>query len=486
MSKPKQSATPQQPGRVSAPKKAKPKRATRTSKPGGDPGINLSTHADAAGIDIGAEECTAALPPGRAAVTVRTFDMFTSGIEALRDWLLEHGIRTAALESTGNYWITLYDTLSLAGIDVYLVNARHVKGVPGKKTDVQDAQWLQQLHAAGLLRKSFRPSVFIVPLRYLMRHRAELVGDASKQLQTMIKVLVEMNLKLHHVFSDIDGQSAQAIIDAILLGERDADKLMRLRDRRCKSPEAVIREALRGNYSDAHLLVLKQSQSAWRHLQAAIAEIDAEVAKQAQAAIPDAEIEALRSPAKPSQHRLNKNTPQTNPFELGWQYYRVDLSSIDGVSGGVISTLMSEVGTRDDLLRNFRSADAFCSWLKLCPDNRISGGKVLKAKTRSGKNRLAQALQLAAFGLNRSQSALGQMLHRLKGKLGKAEAITAVAHKLARIIYGMLRSGKPYDEREAFRQSPQNIQRQIRRIEQQATKLGLKLIAPENPAPKAA
>jgi len=480
------------PGRI-RPKKTQTKPASKGRKkqaPSSEPSINLHTHPDAAGIDIGSEESTAALPPGRAEVTVRTFSMFTSGIEELRDWLLEHRITTVAIESTGNYWITLYDMLSLAGIDVCLVNARHVKGVPGKKTDVQDAQWLQQLHAAGLLNKSFRPSAHIVPLRYLMRHRAELVGDASKQLQLMIKVLVEMNLKLHHVFSDIDGTSAQAIIDAILAGERDPEKLLGLRDPRCKSPIDDIREALRGNYSDSHLLVLKQSQQAWRRIQADIQEIDAEITQLAKKAIPtpaSAETtQRLPPPLKPSQHRLTKNTPQTAPFALGWEYYRVDLSSIDGISGGVISTLMSELGPREDLLKSFPTAARFCSWLKLCPDNRISGGRVLKAKTRSGKNRVAKALQLAAFGLNRSQSELGKMLHRLKGRLGKAEAITAVAHKLARIVHGMIQTGRSYDEKEAFRPRPQDEARLRRRIEQQAAKLGLTLVPTQAPAPNVA
>ena len=185
--------------------KPKGRRKKAAPIPKDTPAINPRHHPDAAGIDVGAEEFVAALPPDRSEQSVRTFPTYTSGVEALRDWLQEHNIKTAALESTGNYWIMLYDKLTAAGIDVYLVNARHVKGVPGKKTDVCDAQWLQQLHAAGLLRKSFRPALEIVPLRYLMRHRSEMVEHAATQLHLMQKVLTEMNLKLHHVFSDIDG-----------------------------------------------------------------------------------------------------------------------------------------------------------------------------------------------------------------------------------------------------------------------------------------
>lgn len=238
------------------------------------PSINTRTHPDAAGIDVGAGEFVVAVPPGRCEETVRTYNSFTSGVHALRDWLLECGIKTAAMESTGNYWITLYDVLTAAGIEVYLVNARHVKGVPGKKTDVCDAQWLQQLHAAGLLRKSFRPALGIVPLRFLMRHRAEMVGDAAKQLQLMQKSLTEMNLKLQHVFSDIDGMSAQAIIEAILAGERDPKKLAALRDKRCRSSAGEIIEALRGDYREEYLFVLAQSQRIYRQLREAIAACD--------------------------------------------------------------------------------------------------------------------------------------------------------------------------------------------------------------------
>ena len=253
--------------------KAKFRRPRKTTaKP--SQAINTQTHPDAAGIDVGAEEFVVAVPIGRCDEPVRTYTTFTSGVHALRDWLLEYGITTAAMESTGNYWITLYDALTEAGIDVYLVNARHVKGVPGKKTDVCDAQWLQQLHAAGLLRKSFRPALEIVPLRFLMRHRSEMVGDSAKQLQLMQKSLTEMNLKLQHVFSDIDGFSAQAIIDAILAGERDPAILAALRDKRCRSSAEDIIEALRGDYREEYLFVLRQSQQTYRQLREAIARCD--------------------------------------------------------------------------------------------------------------------------------------------------------------------------------------------------------------------
>jgi len=456
------------------PAASKPKGRRKKAAPIQNATINPRYHPDAAGIDVGAEEFVAALPPDRCEQSVRTFATYTSGVEALRDWLLEHRITTVAMESTGNYWIMLYDKLTEAGIDVYLVNARHVKGVPGKKTDVCDAQWLQQLHAAGLLRKSFRPALQIVSLRYLMRHRAEMVEHAATQLHLMQKSLTEMNLKLHHVFSDIDGVSAQAIIGAILAGERDAHVLAKLRDRRCRSPLADILEALKGDYRAEYLFVLKQSWESWQHTQKAIAACDAELTTLA-AKVECAVQSTLPAASSKQQHQLAKNSPDMGIYQTGWRFYGVDLSDIPGVSAGVLSTLVSEVGTREQLLGSFRSAAAFASWLGLCPDNRVSGGKVLKAKTRKVPSRLARAMRLAAFGLQRANSEMGQMLRRFKGKLGKAEGITATAHKLARVIYGVIKSQRSYDAAEAFKTTPQKLERRRRRLEEEAAKLGFAL-----------
>ncbi|MFV0534740.1 MAG: IS110 family transposase [Cumulibacter sp.] len=437
-------------------------------------GINPQVHPDAAGIDVGAEEFVVAVPADRSEESVRTFRSFTSGVYALRGWLVECDIKTVAMESTGNYWITLYDTLMAAGIEVYLVNARHVKGVPGKKTDVCDAQWLQQLHAAGLLSKSFRPALEIVPLRFLMRHRSELVGDAAKQLHLMQKTLTEMNLKLQHVFSDIDGVSAQAIIDAILAGERDPKKLAALRDKRCRSSLSDIIEALHGDYREEYLFVLSQSQESYRQIRKSIAACDEKLGGLVAQVVCD-EPCSLLPQAPTGQHRIGKNSPQFGIFESGWRFYGIDLSDVPGVSAGLLCALMSEVGTRAQLLKAFSSAERFASWLGLCPDNRISGGKILKAKTRKVKSRLAEAFRLGAFGLQGSQSELGGYLRRLKGKLGKAEGITATAHKLARIVYGMIKNQKSYDEKEAFKMSIQSKSRRRKILEKQAATLGFTL-----------
>ncbi len=317
-----------------------------------------------------------------------------------------------------------------AGIEVCPVNARHVKGVPGKKTDVCDAAWLQQLHAAGLLRASFRPRREIIPTRYLMRHRADLVAQAGQQVQFMQKVMTEMNLHIHHVFSDVDGVSAQAIITAILAGERDSEKLAALRDRRCRAPLAKIIRALRGDYREEYLFVLRQCQARWQELCAALAECDAEVARRtaAIAGVTDATL-----PQAPTlQRRLQKNMPARLPvYEEAYRLFGVDLSAVPGVSGGVLCVLMSELGTANDVREKFRSAEAFASWLGLCPDNRISGGRILKTGTRKVANRVANILRLAANSLGRAEGRMGDYARRFKGRLGKAEGIVAAAHKLA-------------------------------------------------------
>jgi transposase len=440
------------------------------------PILNPQTHPDAAGIDIGSMELVAALPPERSPQPVRTFSAFTSGVHALRDWLLEHNIKTVAIESTGNYWITVYDALQEAGLEVWLVNARAVKGVPGKKTDVCDAQWLQQLHAAGLLKKSHRPEKEIVPLRYVMRHRTDLVGQAGQQVQLMQKVLTEMNLKIHHVFSDVDGVSAQAIITAILAGERDPQKLAALRDKRCRSSQQDILEALRGDFRPAYLFVLRQLQHRWQQLQASLLECDAQLSTLLAAV----EIQAPGPmPKAPwSQRRTHKNMPVAVPiYEEAWRFYGVDLSVVPGIGGGLLSTLMTEVGTGPQMKAHFRDAHAFCSWLAVCPENRITGGRVLKAKTRKVSHRLADAFRLAAQSLSRANDLMGDYCRRMKGRLGKAEGIVAVAHKLARIVYAMITTGQAYNEKEAFKVTPTLLAKRLKNLHKQAAALGLQLVA---------
>ena len=433
-------------------------------------------HPDAAGIDVGAEELVAAVPLGRGeGPPIRTFSAFTGGLHALRDWLLACKITTVAMESTGNYWLCACLLLEDAGIEVCLVNARHVKGVPGKKTDVCDAAWLQQLHAAGLLRGSFRPRKEILPLRYLARHRGDLLAQAGQQVQLMQKVMTEMNLHIHHVFSDVDGVSAQAIITAILAGERDATVLAALRDRRCRTPLDTIKAALVGDYREEYLFVLRQCQARWQQLCESISQCDGEIARRTAALSGVTDAPLPDAPA--SQRRIQKNMPHAMPvYEEAHRLLGVDLSGIPGVSGGVLCTLMSELGCASHIREKFRSAEAFASWLGLCPDNRISGGRVLKAGTRKVSNRIANILRMAAQAISRGKDRMGDYVRRFKGRLGKAEGIVAGAHKLARIIWAMIASGQPYDEAKAFKTTAGSLARRLKNLQNQAQSLNMKLV----------
>ena len=487
-------------------KKSQRHRASRSSPAA----LNALVHPEAAAIDVGAKENVVAVPPGRAPEPVRTFSSFTAGVHATRDWLLACGIKTVALESTGNYWITLYTVLEEAGLEVCLVNARHIKGVPGrKKTDVCDAQWLQQLHQAGLLRRSFRPGKDITPLRYLMRHRGQMIAESSSLLLRMQKVLIEMNLQLHHVLSDLDGQSAQRILTAILAGERRTLVLAGLRDKRCRKPLSQVLAALQGDYREELLFVLQQSQDRRAQLARAIAECDVQIQKlcaavpgepaptpapsattptatasaasTATTAAPPSTSETAPAAAAPAPAKTKRSSPHKNAFHFPIQeearrFYGVDLCTLDGVGPGTVATFMSEIGARRQLLEAFPSAGHFSSWLALCPDHRKTGGKIKGSKTRRVKNRVALALRMAAQAVTHSKGELGTYAMRLRGRLGKPEAITAVAHKLARVLYGMIASQTPYDEKIAFRVTPQRRARELSSLIKKAQKLGMQLV----------
>lgn len=435
--------------------------------------LDTQVQPEAAGIDVGAEELYVAVPPGRAQECVRVFSSFTEGLRALRDWLLACKIRTVAMESTGNYWINAYMLLEEAGLEVCLVNARHCQGVPGRKTDVCDAQWLQQLHAAGLLKKSFRPAREIASLRYLMRHRSGLVEDAARQTQLMQKVLTEMNLQIHHVFSDLDGVSGERIVEAILAGERDAQTLADLRDPRCRTPRAKVIAALEGDYRAEFIFVLGQCHQRRQAIASAIRDCDEQIGLLI-AAVPCVEHGRTLPPAGKREH--SKNGLNLAMREEAFRFYGVDLLSIPGVGTNLLATLISEVGTGVQMLDSFRSAQAFASWLGLCPDNRITGGKVLSAKTRSVVNRVSNVLRMCAQSLTRSKDRLGDYCRRMKGKLGKAEGTSATAHKLARIIYAMVKTGQPYAEEIAFKLTPTTLARRIRSVQKQAAQLGLQVL----------
>lgn len=431
-------------------------------------------HPNAAGIDIGATEIYVAVPVDRDSHPVRCFGSFTEDLHALADWLQSCSIQTVAMESTGVYWIPLFQILEERGLEVYLVNARYVKGVPGRKSDVCDCQWLQYLHSVGLLRSSFRPPQEVCALRTLLRHRDSLVKMAAIHVQHMQKALSQMNLQLHNVISDLTGVTGLAILDAILSGERDSNKLATLRDRRIKASAETIAKSLVGDYHPEHLFTLKQVLAAYRHYQQLITDCDAQIEQMLQAF--DSQVDPAEVPlpkAKTTHKKPRGNEPR---FDLRSSFYRilgVDLTQVPGFQTSTLQVLFSEIGAD---LSKFPSAKHFCSWLGLCPDNRVSGGRVLSAKTRDVKSRAAYALRLAAQALFRSHSALGNYFRKMRARLGTPKAITATAHKLARILYHLLKTRKPYDETVFAKNEELYRQRLERKLRKEAAALGYQLI----------
>jgi len=399
---------------------------------------------------------------------------------ALADWLEQCGIKTVAMESTGVYWIPLFQILEDRKLEVCLVNARHVKNVPGRKTDVQDCQWLQYLHSVGLLRGSFRPPETICAIRALLRHRDRLVRLAACHTQHMQKALNQMNLQLHHVLSDITGVTGLAILDAILAGERDPHVLAQHRDRRIKASRETIAKALVGDYRPEHLFTLRQSLASYRHYQALIGECDAQV--QARLAVFDSAIDPAGHPLPPATTSHRKPQGNAPRFDLRTELYRIlgiDLTQVDGLNTATLYTAFAELGAD---LGKFPSAKHFASWLGLCPDNRISGGKILSVKTRHVKHRVAQALRMAAQSLYRSHSVLGAFFRRMRAKLGAPKAITATAHKLARILYHLLTTREPYAESHLAQAEADHRRRLENKLRTQARALGFQLVPTPLPA----
>jgi transposase len=429
---------------------------------------------NAAGIDIGAQEIYVAVPPDRDEHATRRFTSFTCDLKALADWLQGCRIRTVAMESTGVYWIPLYQILEQRGFEVYLVNAHYLKSVPGRKSDVSDCQWIQYLHSVGLLRASFRPPDAICAVRSLWRHRSSLLQMASEHTLHMQKALSQMNLQIHHVLSDITGVSGLAILDAVLAGERDPVHLAQLCHAFVKTPREIVAKALVGDYRPEHLFTLKQSLDGYRFYKKLITELDEETARLMQA-VPSAgeQLAPMPTRTKHTVYQRNGNDPR---FDLRSELYRiagVDLTDVPGVSAITAQVILTEIGP--DVSR-FRNASAFASWLGLCPEKRVSGGKVLSCKTRKVKSRAALALRMGANSLCRAKGYFGEFFRRMRAKLGTAQAITATAHKIARILYHVLLSKEPYTE-SIFHLCDEQAQfRAEKRLRKQAAQLGFQVV----------
>jgi transposase len=426
-------------------------------------------HPNAAGIDIGNAAHYVAVPPDRDAEPVRRFECFTEDLNRMADWLAACGIETIAMQSTGVYWLPVYEILLQRGFEVFLVNARHTKNLPGRKSDVQECQWLMKLHTYGLLNNSFRPTEEICVLRTYWRQRDEHVKSASAAIQRMQKVLTEMNVQIANVITDISGVTGMAILNAILAGERDRNKLAQLADPRVKASQEEIAKSLEGNWRPELLFVLRQQMDTYKVWQKRIQECDEAI----EAHLKTMESKAGPGEQPPASKRGKKAGGNAPEFNLRGELYRIsgiDLTSIDGINVMTAQTIVAEVGLD---MSKWPTEAHFASWLGLCPDNKITGGKVYHRGTRHVENRAATAFRMAAMTLWRSKTYLGAKFKRLRANLGAPKAITAMAHNLARLVYRMLKYGQDYVDKgmEFYQQRYQ--EQQIKWMEKKAKELGL-------------
>lgn len=446
---------------------------------------------DAAGIDIGSEEHWVAVPEGRDEHVVRKFGCFTADLHDMALWLKQCGVKTVAMESTGVYWICPFQILEQHGLEVKLVNARQARNVPGRKTDVSDCQWLQRLHTYGLLSGSFRPEDQVCVLRSYWRHRDNLVRYASAHIQHMQKAMTEMNIQIHKVLSDITGVTGMRIIRAILSGERKGEALADMRAPGVKRSKEDIIKALQGDYREEHLFALQQAVELYDFYHNKIRECDGKIERclkgfdgQAEAADEsNVFIAGLKGEAgaekilpKKGKHKARKNECAV---DLQTELYRitgVDFTEIDGLDVLSVNTILSEVGLKSAAFPTIKS---FTSWLGLCPNNRITGGKIKSSRTKRISNRAAKAFRLAAQSLSNSKCALGGFYRRLRARLGAPKAITATAHKLARIFYVLWTTKQRYQDIGAEYYEKQYKERVIRNLKKKAHELGYTIIPQE-------
>lgn len=436
-----------------------------------------TVESNAAGIDIGAREIYVAVPPDRDPEPVKMFATFTEDLNRMADWLERCGVRTVAMESTGVYWIPLFEILDKRGLKPCLVNARHMKNVPGRRTDWHDCQWIQYLHSVGLLRSAFRPDDEVCAVRALMRHRGELVVMAAQHVQHRQKAMTQMNLQLHHVIDDITGLTGLAIVDAILSGERDPETLAGLRHYRIKADTETIRKSLEGNWRREHLFTLRQSRQAYGNYQKQIEECDAEIVALLNDIGPKTDPDQKPMPPdhkkRRTRHGRNPN-PGSEGFNMRTELYKllgVDLWQIPGLERSALS-LLTERGA--DLSR-FPTVGHFVSWLSLCPDNDMSGGRWWRG-TRGVKNRAGQIFRQCASSLHRSQTQLGDYLRRMKAKLGPKGATMATARKIAAIFYTMVTNQVEYDESIWAKMDAGREARYEARLKRQAERCGFVLV----------
>jgi len=438
--------------------------------------VNLN----AAGIDVGATVHFVCVPEGRDPQPVRSFGTFTDDLEAIADWLTQCGVTTVAMEATGVYWIPLFELLERRGLEAKLVEPSRLKHVPGRKSDVLDCQWIQQLHTFGLLSGSFRPEDAICVLRSFVRQRQTLVRSASRCVQHMQKALTQMNLKLQHVLSDITGVTGMAILSAILAGERDPRELASLRHENCHNDEATIALALQGNWREDHLFALKQAMDAYQFYLEQLAEVDQKIEEQLKTFEDKSHGQSL--PPQTSKKK-RASAPGFDARNLLYRMTGMDLTTVDGLDATTVLAVIAETGT--DMSR-WPTEKHFASWLSLCPGVSKTGGRKESSngRTRRSSNRAAAALRVAAATLLRAECALGAFARRIRARLGAPKAITATAHKLAIIVYQMLKYGKAYVDRGTEYYEQQYRASMVKNLKRRAKQLGYEVV--EGTAPPAA
>jgi transposase len=438
-------------------------------------------HPNAAGLDIGSREIYGCLPPDREGEVIRVFGTFTPDLHALADWLVTHRVDTVAMESTGVYWIPVFEVLEARGLKVYLVNGRHVKHVPGRKSDVQDCQWLQKLHALGLLSASFRPDAEMCALRAYLRHRAELIEHRAAHILHMQKALQQMNIQLAQVLRDITGTTGMNIVRAIVNGERNGVQLAQFRDVRCKSSEETIAKALSGNWKEEYVFALRQSLELYDFYTQQVEACDTQIQHQYAAMKPRWDGPDTPGNASAVPRRRKRSHSKNGPLpDVGAEIVRligVDLAAVDGIGPGLAQTILSEIGTD---VSKWPTDKHFASWLGLAPHNDISGGKVLRSRTLPTHNRAGQAFRQAATAVSRSSSALGAFYRRKRAQGGPLFAQALTAHKIARIVYHMLKYRAQYEDigAEAFGRIQR--ERDVAILRKKAAKLGFTLSQPES------
>jgi transposase len=396
-------------------------------------------------------------------------------LQAIGKWLHEHQIKTVAMESTGVYWIPLFEELERQGFECLLISSRSLRRVAGRKSDISDAQWIQTLHSYGLLESSFRPQAELIALRTLLRHRAQLLEHRAPHILQMQKAMLQMNVQLSQALSDVTGETGQRIIRAIVAGERDPRRLAAYRDRNCKKSEEEIGKALTGTWREEHLFLLKQSLALYDFYTKQIEECDAEIERMYELTRPDWGSEDVKPWSKRKRNSHSKNAPK-NQEAIRQQLKRisgVDLSVVDGFGVSIAQTVIMELGTD---MSKFPTEKHCCSWLGLAPKHEISGAKVLKNKTLKTKNRAGQAFRMAAQSVQNADCVFGALYRRLRARLGPAQATVATAHAIARVVYRMLKYKVEYETISVTEYEKKYQEQQIKYMKKKAAKLGFQLL----------